>query len=70
MCEKTAPRTRKHRAALSSQQSALIAREKNAKQSAGGGIHTTPAMAVDLTDRVWKLEDIVAIVVEQEKKAS
>lgn len=35
-----------------------------------GGIHTTPAMAAGLTDRVWKLEDVVAMLVKQEKKAS
>ena len=27
-----------------------------------GRIHTTPAMAAGLTDRVWKLEDLVAII--------
>ena len=27
-----------------------------------GKIHTTPAMAAGLTDRVWKLEDLVAII--------
>ena len=27
-----------------------------------GKIHTTPAMAAGLTDHVWKLEDLVAII--------
>ena len=30
-----------------------------------GRIHTTPAMAAGLTDRVWKLEDLVAIIDER-----
>ena len=30
-----------------------------------GRIHTTPAMAAGLTDRVWRLEDLVAIIDER-----
>ncbi|MCY4484123.1 MAG: helix-turn-helix domain-containing protein [Spirochaetaceae bacterium] len=30
-----------------------------------GRIHTTPAMAAKLTDRVWKLEDLIAIIDER-----
>ncbi len=26
------------------------------------GIHTTPAMAAGLTNRVWKIEDLVALI--------
>jgi IS1 family transposase len=29
---------------------------------AGGGIHTTPAMAAGLTNRVWKLDDLVSLI--------
>jgi IS1 family transposase len=32
-----------------------------------GGIHTTPAMAAKVTDRVWKLEDVVALLDAKEK---
>ena len=30
-----------------------------------GRVHRTPAMAAGLTDRVWKLEDLVAIIDER-----
>jgi hypothetical protein len=29
---------------------------------ARGGMHTTPAMAADVADRVWMLEDVVALL--------
>jgi hypothetical protein len=29
---------------------------------AAKGIHTTPAMAAGVTDRVWKVEDVVALL--------
>lgn len=35
-----------------------------------GGIHTTPAMAAGLTDRVWKMEELVELLVEAESNAS
>lgn len=31
-----------------------------------GGIHTTPAMAAGVTDRVWKVSEIVALLVARE----
>jgi hypothetical protein len=27
-----------------------------------GGIHTTPAMAADVSDHVWKLEELIALL--------
>jgi IS1 family transposase len=32
---------------------------------AAGGIHTTPAMAAGVADHVWKLEEVVALIDEQ-----
>lgn len=29
---------------------------------ANGGVHTTPAMAAGVTDRVWKVEDMLALM--------
>lgn len=29
---------------------------------AAKGVHTTPAMAAGVTDRVWKVEDVVALL--------
>jgi len=34
-----------------------------------GGIHTTPAMAAGLTNRVWKLADLVSLLEAQERTA-
>ncbi len=33
---------------------------------ANGGVHTTPAMASGIADRVWKVADIVALLVSRE----
>ena len=35
---------------------------------ASGGIHTTPAMAAGVADRVWKVADIVALLVAEESQ--
>ena len=39
-----------------------FSRPHMALTKANGGIHTTPAMAAGLTDRVWKIEDIVGLL--------
>lgn len=39
-----------------------FARPHTTLTRAAGGIHTTPAMAAGVADRVWKVEDIAALV--------
>ena len=35
---------------------------------ANGGVHTTPAMAVGVADHVWKVSEIVGLLVDTERR--
>jgi len=37
---------------------------------AKGGVHTTPAMAAEVTDHVWKVSEIVELLEATENKAN
>jgi hypothetical protein len=39
-----------------------VCRKHETLTKAAGGIHTTPAMAAGVSDHVWKLEEIVALL--------
>ncbi len=44
----------------------IFVRKHETLTKARGGIHCTPAMAAGVADRVWKVADIVALLIERE----